>query len=86
MGEGWNCPGRLNCPREEIEFLVQSFVVFVVISVSLYNLTVNPLSNTPLWISLLSCGFGIFVPAPSVKRVFDVKKKTRDENELNVSE
>ena len=86
MGEGWNCPGRLNCPREEIEFLVQSFVVFVVISVSLYNLTQNPESNTPLWISLLSCSFGIFVPGPSVKRGLDIRKKKKEENELNVSE
>lgn len=86
MGEGWNCPGRLNCPREEIEFLVQSLVVFVVILASLYNLTQNPESNTPLWISLLSCSFGIFVPGPSVKRVLDTRKKKKEENELDVSE
>ena len=73
--------------KEELEFLIQSCVVFVVISVSLYNLTVNPTSSPALWISLLSCGFGIFVPGPSVKRSLAGKQKQNENGgELNVSQ
>ena len=65
----WNdCWGR-PVPRQEIEFLCQSFVLTVVIVVSLYNLTVTPQGDCKeaLWASLLSACVGIACPGPVIK-------------------
>lgn len=65
----WNCPGSRDLwPKDEIQFLVQSLTLIIIISVSLYNLSVNGDENKQLWIMLLSCSFGIIVPNPGIKK------------------
>ena len=65
----WTCPGvGEKCPKEEIQFLIQSFTLLIIISVSLYNLSVNTDQDNQLWIMLLSCAFGIIVPNPGIKK------------------
>ena len=59
-----SCCGLL-CPREEVAFLCQSLVLFVVICTCLYNLTFGGEdSRETLWISLLSASLGIYTPDP----------------------
>ena len=69
-GDKWRCPGVSDsCPKDEIQFLIQSLTLIIIISVSLYNLTVNGEENRQLWIMLLSCSFGIIVPNPGIKKL-----------------
>ena len=59
-----SCCGLL-CPREEVAFLCQSLVLFLVIVTCLYNLTFGGDScRETLWISLLSATLGIYTPDP----------------------
>ena len=65
----WICPGFDDrCPSEEIQFIVQSVTIILIVIVSLYNLTVDYDNNTQLWTSILSCCFGILVPSPGIRR------------------
>ena len=65
----WPCPGvREKCPKGEIQFIVQSLALIIVICVSLYNLTKYPDGDNHLWVMLLSGACGIFVPTPVVKK------------------
>ena len=65
----WTCPGfDYKCPKEEIQFIVQSLTIIIIVIVSLYNLSVDYEKNTQLWSSLLSCCFGILVPSPGINR------------------
>ena len=62
------CCGQ-HCPRKEIEFLAQCFVLLVVIVVSLYNLTAareNEGCRESLWASLLGASVGICTPGPVI--------------------
>ena len=53
------------CPKFEIVFFCQAVVLYIVIVVSIYNLTKdNGKSN--LWTALLSSSLGHLVPNPSV--------------------
>ena len=63
---GWPIFGR-ECPKEEIVFLCQVIILYTVIVVSIYNLTVAHDDST-LWTALLSSSLGYLLPNPSLKR------------------
>ena len=63
--DGWHIFGR-ECPKEEIVFLCQ-VIMYTVIVVSIYNLTVAHDDST-LWTALLSSSLGYLLPNPSLKR------------------
>ena len=62
---GWHIFGR-ECPKEEIVFLCQVIILYTVIVVSIYNLTVAHDDST-LWTALLSSSLGYLLPNPSLK-------------------
>ena len=64
--DGWDIFGR-ECPKEEIVFLYQVIILYTVIVVSIYNLTVAHDDST-LWTALLSSSLGYLLPNPSLKR------------------
>jgi hypothetical protein len=59
------CCGQM--PRNQIVFLVQVFIAYVVIIVSLVNITFTS-ENTCLWTTLASGTIGYLLPSPSIKR------------------
>ena len=64
--DGWHTLGT-ECPKGEIVFLCQVVVLYTVIVVSIYNLTVGHGDST-LWTALLSSSLGYLLPNPSMKR------------------
>jgi hypothetical protein len=54
-------------PRSQIVFLVQVFIAYVVIIVSLVNITFTS-ENTCLWTALASGTIGYLLPSPIIKR------------------
>ena len=64
--DGWHILGT-ECPKGEIVFLCQVVVLYTVIAVSIYNLTVGHGDST-LWTALLSSSLGYLLPNPSMKR------------------
>ena len=64
--DSWHIFGR-ECPKEEIVFLCQVIILYTVIVVSIYNLTVAHDDST-LWTALLSSSLGYLLPNPSLKR------------------
>ena len=53
-------------PRSEIVFLCQVIILYTVIVVSIYNLTVGS-NNSNLWTALLSSCLGYLLPNPTIK-------------------
>ena len=64
--DGWLLFGT-ECPNEEIVFVCQVIILYTVIVVSIYNLTVGHDDST-LWTALLSSSLGYLLPNPSLKR------------------
>ena len=64
--DGWHLFGP-ECTKEEIVFFCQVIILYMVIVVSIYNLTVGHDDST-LWTALLSSSLGYLLPNPSVKR------------------
>ena len=64
--DGWHIFGT-ECPKGEIVFLCQVVVLYTVIVVSIYNLTVGHGDST-LRTALLSSSLGYLFPNPSMKR------------------
>lgn len=69
--------GHVKHPREfpgnEVKFFCQIFIIFIIVCVSLYNLTSNTgNTNDTLWISLLSSSMGYLMPNPSIRRRRDI--------------
>ena len=64
--DGWHIFGR-ECPKEEIVFLCQVIILYTVIVVSVYNLTVGHVDST-FWTALLSSSLGYLLPNQSLKR------------------
>ena len=64
--DGWHLFGT-ECPKEEIVFFCQVIILYTVIVVSIYNLTVGHGDST-LWTALLSSSLGYLLPNPSLKR------------------
>ena len=54
------------CPKGEIVFLCQVVVLYTMIVVSIYNLTVGH-SDSTLWTALLSSSLVYLLPNPSMK-------------------
>ena len=54
--------------NELILFIAQVLAVYIVIAISLYNLT-QTTDNRDLWISLLSSSIGYLLPSPMIKDV-----------------
>jgi len=61
----WDFFGRV-LPRAEIVFFVQVIMVYVVVIVSIVNLTIGR-TDEKLWIALLSSGIGYILPNPSLR-------------------
>ena len=61
----WHFFGKL-LPRSEIVFFIQVVLVYVVVIVSIVNLTIGR-EDDKLWIALLSSGIGYILPNPSLK-------------------
>ena len=64
--DGWPILGT-EYPKGEIVFLCQVVVLYTVIVVSIYNLTVGHGDST-LWTALLSSSLGYLLPNPSMER------------------
>ena len=64
--DAWHLFGT-ECPKAEIVFLCQIIVLYTVIVVSIYNLTIGQTDST-LWTALLSSSLGYLLPNPSMKR------------------
>ena len=64
--DGWHLFGT-ECPKEEIVFFCQVIILYTVIVVSIYNLTVG-YDDSTLWTALLSSSLGYLLPDPSLKR------------------
>lgn len=64
--KSWRACGR-KTPRAEVVYLCQVFILYTVIVVSIYNLTVQ--SDKPtLWTALLSSSLGYLLPSPTIKK------------------
>ena len=64
--DGWHLFGT-ELPKEEIVFLCQVVILYTLIVVSIYNLTVGHGDST-LWTAVLSSSLGYLLPNPSMKR------------------
>jgi hypothetical protein len=53
-------------PRSEVVFLSQVVILYTVIIVSIYNLTVHS-QNSTLWTALLNSCLGYLLPSPTIK-------------------
>jgi hypothetical protein len=53
-------------PRSEVVFLCRVLILYTVIVVSIYNLTVQS-QNSTLWTALLSSCLGYLLPSPTIK-------------------
>ena len=58
------CCGQ--APRSQIVFLVQVVIAYIVIIVSLINITIST-ENTCPWATLASGTIGYLLPSPSIK-------------------
>lgn len=61
----WDVCGKI-MPRSEIVFFVQVVLVYIVVIVSIVNLTIGG-ADDKLWIALLSSSIGYILPSPSLK-------------------
>ena len=62
----WHLFG-IKCPKEEIVFLCQIVILYTVIVISMYNLTVGH-DDSNLWTALLSSSLGYLLPNPTLRR------------------
>jgi hypothetical protein len=53
-------------PRSEVVFLCQVLILYTVIVVSIYNLTVQS-QNSTVWTAMLSSCLGYLLPNPTIK-------------------
>ena len=68
--DAWHIFGT-ECPKGQIVFLCQVVVLYTVIVVSIYNLTVGHGDSTP-WTALLSSSLGYLLSNPSIYRLRSV--------------
>ena len=61
----WQFFGKV-MPRSEIVFFAQVLLVYIVVIVSIVNLTIGG-NGDKLWIALLSSSIGYILPSPSLK-------------------
>ncbi len=62
----WHLFGH-GVPRSEIVFFSQIIILYIVICVSIFNLTRHK-EDVNLWISLLSSSLGYLLPHPNIKK------------------
>ena len=62
---GWCCSGS-RVPRAEIVYFAQIFLIFIIVTASIYNLS-RQLGDQQLWTALLSSCMGYLLPNPSIK-------------------
>lgn len=62
----WDCFGR-KVPKQEVVYLSQIIVIYIVIITSIVNLSLNN-GDGNLWSSLMSAGIGYILPSPKIKR------------------
>lgn len=62
--DGEDCVSRI--PKSKLTFFVQIIVVYGIIAVSVYHLSVQS-PNQELWLVLLSSAFGYILPSPGLK-------------------
>jgi len=62
----WNVLGH-TVPKSEVVFFVQVLLVYIVVIVSIVNLTINN-DHDKLWTTLLSSSIGYLLPNPTLKR------------------
>lgn len=60
--------------KSKIQYLIQTFIVFVVLVTSLINIVLH---NEPekLWLCLLATTLGIFMPSPVLKSLKNDNKR-----------
>lgn len=63
----WNFFGQ-RLPRSEIVFFCQMILIYVIVGVSLYNLSTDHSESDKLWIALLGSCLGYVLPNPSIDR------------------
>lgn len=61
----WHLFGKA-CPKTEIVFFVQVFLVYIVVIVAIVNLTIGR-ADDKLWTALLSSSIGYILPSPTLK-------------------
>ncbi len=61
----WRLFGSV-CPKSQIVFFVQVILVYIVVIVSIVNLTIGR-CDEKLWITLLCSSIGYILPNPSLK-------------------
>ena len=64
--DGWHLFST-ECPKEDIVLFCQDIIVYTVIVVSIYSVTVGHGDST-LWSALLNSSLGYLLPNPSGKR------------------
>jgi len=62
----WPILGR-KLPKSQIVFLVQVVLIYIVVIVSIVNLSLNK-DEGKLWTALLSSALGYILPSPSLKQ------------------
>ena len=65
----WHMFGTV-CPKDEIVFLCQVVVLYMVILISIYNLTTGH-ENSNMWTALLSSSLGYLLSNPTLRRNSD---------------
>jgi len=63
--KSWHLLGY-STPKSQIIFFAQIIIIYLVISVSLINLSIGN-GDSNLWAALLCSSFGLLLPAPSIK-------------------
>lgn len=72
--EEWNLFGYA-IPKQEVVFFSQIIVLYIVIIVSLINLTIENGENN-IWLSLLSASIGYVLPNPSLRKNTIIVQRT----------
>ena len=75
----WKCCGE-NYPKQEIIYMIQAVLVYVVCIASIVNLS-RGAEHYSLWISLLSSSVGYMMPNPTVKRQISGQSRSRQVDE-----
>ena len=65
-GAHWPLCGR-RFPKSEVVFFCQVIVIYIVIGISLVNLTVGT-DSQQLWSILLTSAIGYILPSPTIKQ------------------
>jgi hypothetical protein len=62
----WQLFGQ-KCPRQEVVFLAQTGMIYIVILASIVNLSLG-IGESNLWVALLSSCLGYLLPNPTLKQ------------------